>query len=181
MSENSHQRRVAQRGAVTLEALLVLKVLIVAWIGLNYLGKAHIVQLQSRAVARGCAWQMAASGCQEVPPECEASSETGDMPEGGTRLEEFANETLGDSRETNDDEEENSLSDRIRSSLLGNIRDLFIERASASAGKSVSRPGFLGGGKKAVGAEYSLVCNTIPESLGDMVERTANDFKKEIF
>lgn len=150
---------------------MAIQVLLLIWAGLNYLGQGHILALGAQAQSRGCAWRMAATGCTEVPAGCEAQSAEGQAPEEAKRLEEEGESSAGDG----------SLSDVVKNSVLGQVRDLFVSRAEASAGAELEQPKFLGGGKKSVGGHYSVVCNTIPESLGEMVERVSKDLKEELF
>lgn len=141
------------RGAATIEALLALLVFIVIWVGVLYMGGLYVAQLESESQARKCAWLISVGGCQGEIEGCSSTSEG--------RLPGSPDVVLPGERGSDDDSD--PIWDAVTDPLQRQLERIFGGRARAASGKNVDKPSALGGGTTAVGATYSLPCNTMPQ------------------
>jgi hypothetical protein len=66
--------RERERGTASLEALMVLPLFLVLWIGIHHMNRVHAGVLATRGQARSCAWRYSNGGCRgELPAECSAA------------------------------------------------------------------------------------------------------------
>src|SRR5690606_15165097 len=85
-NKNQARRASSQRGATTIEAILVLTLFLLLWVGVSYMGRLYDGKLKTRAEARSCAWQISLSACERIPSGCEAKSEEAPDNEGSDKL-----------------------------------------------------------------------------------------------
>lgn len=52
------------------EAVVMLPALLALLFGVTWLSRRHATELDTAARARACAWRIASSGCNAIPPEC---------------------------------------------------------------------------------------------------------------
>lgn len=150
------------RGTASIEALMILLVFILVWIGVSYVGQLHHAKIVSKADARTCAWKIAQSGCRSIPPECESTEGGGSLGNGKSQsLEEAGEEATFGSK----------VAEALRDVLMNQVRGLFAKRAEASKSIEVAKPPIVGDGMVEVGSYFSLPCNTKEFSVDDI----AND------
>lgn len=152
----------ARRGAASIEALLVITMFTLLWVGVRHLGRLSLLEQQALSQARSCAFLIATSGCQNVPTECAAETQN-------TAPSQEA-EDLRDAAKSGTDESEDA--EPIQETLSSHVDDGFFKRTSAKAGAKVQRPLQLGQEWVHVKQEFSLPCNPRPGTLGEKLKDT---------
>ncbi len=165
------QKNKARRGTATIEAILALSVFIIVWAGVLYMGRAYTARLELKSKVRACAWIQSAGYCS-ADVDCSTSLSAGG---GGGGSEEILSGLGGD--EGKDD----GLVGAIRTMLSSQVDALFGERATVAASKEVARPVQFGGESVAVGASYSLPCNTRPISADTLAGQMMGLVKEMLF
>lgn len=160
------------RGTATVEAVVMLPVLILLLLGVGYTSRAFSYSLESNDLARLCAQRYAIMGCkhaERLPTECQgAFSKTKDPP-------------LPDSDETaklkNAENDEDVQKATSRSTLLTKILDsLFGKGVIAKTKANVTRPGMLGGGTSPVYSSSYALCNTVPVPADNLAKELFHSF-----
>jgi hypothetical protein len=142
---------------------VVIGFLIIIWASVIYVARSHEARQLARLTARECAWKIAVSGCQEVPPHCRGAA-VGRAP-GDDRLEEnFV--PVGEAVQGTA-QDEDGVTEGARDLVGAQVQWLLFERITAQASRSVRQPPTYGGGTLQVNTSYSLPCNSKPTSVGD--------------
>lgn len=155
--KRNHPSAHRQRGAATLEAIMVMTLMILLWAGISHLGSVYTLSISAKSQARGCAWRVSASSCEKIPDECEVTLGRGKPHEGEDKLKDQADEAT----------DEGIVAKICRVALLDQITSLFSKRARASAGTDIKEPPLLGGKDVRVAGHYSLPCNSRGGSAKD--------------
>lgn len=150
MKRNRRSFQHKQRGATTLEAIMVMTLMLLLWAGVSHLGAVYTLSISAKSQARSCAWRVSASSCQKIPDECEVTVGRGKENEGEDKLKNQADDAT----------EEGFVAKLCRVALLDQITSLFSKRARASAGTDIKEPPLLGGNDVRVAGQYSLPCNS---------------------
>lgn len=146
---------------------MVVSLMTLLWAGISYLGSAYSSSLAAKSAARGCAWQVSASSCEEIPEGCEVSIGRGKERSDDDALESAADSATGSGL----------IAKIARATLLDQITSLFSKRARASSSEELKEPHRLGGKEVLVGQHFSLPCNTQGKSEGaisEMIEKAVN-------
>jgi len=160
------------RGTATVEAVVMLPVLILLLLGVGYTSRAFSHALESNDLARLCAQRYALMGCKhkdQLPKEChDVFSMANDPP-------------LKASKETarlNKAENEESVQEsKSRSNLLTKILDsLFGKGVIAKTKAKVKRPGLLGGGTSPIYSSSYALCNTDPVPADNLAKELFHSF-----
>lgn len=154
------KRRRCLRGTASIEALMVILVFVLLWIGVSYVGRLHHAKIASKAEARTCAWRIAESACRRIPPECNGVAGETSSSKGSDALEEI---TKGDSLG-------GKIADAFEEVLTNQIEGLFADRVEASSSEGVKRPPIVGKGVVEVRGAISLPCNTKELSVEDVAK-----------
>lgn len=157
-SKHQPRRASSQRGATTIEAILVLTLFLLLWVGVSYVGRLYDGKLKTRADARLCAWKISLSACVEIPSECEARTEEAPNTKGSDKLRSSREDaTSGDDSAKEFDE-----------ALDTEIDGLFKKRISASSNREVRGAAHIDQENVTISSEYSLPCNSKPTTIGQM-------------
>lgn len=133
-------------GSVYVEALSILPVLVILWVGVVFTHQLDDAEQQSRLSARQCAWEYSEGNCENVPPSCHMDPEQGAPMEDTTEVK---------SKIENKDTGNASLGSAI-TSIIG---ELFGAPFSVKDTKNVQIPRMFGGKTaKKTGHQY-LLCN----------------------
>lgn len=138
----------ARRGAVFLESLLVLPVLLILLSGILFVARMAFSHLELRAQVRTCAWQLSLSGCKELPPSCSSSLFERDS----AHPELNSSSLLQTSRPS-------SASSFLSSQFHHAWQELFSRRVSSQAKQFINRPKLLGGKTVTIESHLTLPCS----------------------
>jgi hypothetical protein len=165
-NKNQLRRLSSKRGATTIEAILVLTLFLLLWVGVSYMGRLYDGKLKTRADARSCAWRISLSACERIPSECEAKTEEAPDNEGSDKLRSSKEDaTSGDDSAKEFDE-----------ALDTEIDGLFKKRISASSSREVRGAAHIDQENVTVSSEYSLPCNSKPRTVDETGDEMGNDF-----
>lgn len=146
MRSSSTDRRRQPRGVAFVEALLVLAVLTTLWLGVRSLTKLGQARLAVTTIARHCAWQMARSGCTELPPQCALEETPSASP--------AADSSLNEARQRAPSTTEPAVERRTRAEFDA----LPGSRVRATASRTVRARLLRGGDRALTTATISLPC-----------------------
>ena len=139
-----------ERGTASIEAAVMLPFFIIAWAGLLYTYTGQDTLLKQRTLARHCAWAYSNSGCETLPPGCEAMGRTA-MPSDGAP-------------------------DWSSVPVLGTfVPTFFGEMVTVGSSQELQRPPLFGGGTANATAPYSIMCNERYRSMGEILHDTMCD------
>lgn len=158
MTHSAHLRHSTERGAAAVEGLLVVSFLVMLWIGLDYLGKAHVLAQKTRMVARGCAFYLATNNCSAVPSFCQVAVAEGssDSTAGADKLTSVASQ-----------QDDSKYADATSAEVNSEVDNGLFQRAETTAQAELDRPGMFGGGTTNLAQTFSLPCNPKPGTLMD--------------
>ncbi len=162
-------------GSVYVEALSMLPVLLILWIGVLFTYHLDDAEQQSRLAARQCAWEYTEGNCENVPPSCKETPESGGAMEDDTEIKTKL-EQAGENRE----KDSNKISD-MGSSIAGIIGDIFGAPVTIKDSRSVSIPGRFGGGTAKKTTSYYLLCNEKEVNFLDKALELAGTLASDIW
>ena len=154
-TKNGQQR---QRGAASVEAVIVLPVLLLVLSGLLYARDCLLEQQRAESRARSCAWLYSANGCQQVPVGCETILNAGPLTTPGS-LSALGEELANARGKLPPDPLLDHVFDHV---LKHGVGELFGSAARAEAHATVERPRVLGGGTSSNDRTYVVACNLTP-------------------
>lgn len=138
----------ARRGAVFLESILVLPVLLILLSGVLFVARTAFAQLELRAQVRACAWQLSLSGCKELPASCASSLFKRDSAH-----PELSSSSLLQASQPS------STSSFLSSQFQRVWQELFSHKVTSQAKQSIHRPKLLGGQTITVESYLTLPCS----------------------
>lgn len=151
-----------QRGAASIEALLIIPFFIIVWGCAFFVQRTFSQKLVVNERARSCAWERMTSGCRgPASPRCQLADGPGLSDD---QLEGSRGSMLEIERITRD-----GFTIDFRARFGPAFRPLF----AAGSGSRVRRPSSMGGGEIGVGSIMSAMCNEVGGP--DTVQRIAND------
>jgi hypothetical protein len=155
-----------RRGVASVEAVIVLPIFVLLFVGVMYFGRLSLAKADSDAEARACAWLYSMNNCQEVPPGCEAPT---------AAFASSANDTdpLADTlREGQHALESSGVVAAIVRPMLGRVVNEIVGGSRvAHAGRAVVRPPLFGGDTKHVRGSFRLACNLAPETASGVADK----------
>ena len=164
--------RSAQRGAAAVEAVIVLPVFVIVFLGLFYVRDQAIVTQQAEQQARSCAWLYSAQDCEgAIPAGCEGvltRADARDMapPDLTGKLDEQVNR-LKEGKSVNGGD----VVMGIIGPTIGNaLEAAFGNATEAKTSRQVSRSALFGPGQKTINGQYRLACNLHPTTLEDVAK-----------
>ncbi|QQR90968.1 MAG: pilus assembly protein [Myxococcales bacterium] len=165
------KKRRSQLGAVYAEALIMLPVLLILWVGVLFMHSQYYQNQQARLVARQCAWEYSEKGCEGPKPSiCPEDPETQngyeDLPDPLQYMDNKSDQLEKRDRESQFETYKNPISDALEVD-----KGLFGSPVKVVASKHVERPSLFGGGKKATQAKQYLMCN---EAEKNFLEKAIN-------
>ena len=159
-------------GAILTEGVIVLPVFVLVLASVLYFHNLYAAKLDANVAARACAWDYAVKGCDPTskkPKHCKVGKVTnGFQALGGSTLNNspFKDSSggSGGQQETKSDLELGLAgANRIGLGLMG-----LREGVVVSASRDLTKPSILGGGKKSVSSNYTVMCNEIERSPGEL-------------
>jgi hypothetical protein len=164
--------RRAQRGVAAVEAVIVLPVFVIVFLGLFYVRDQAIATQQAEQQARSCAWLYSAQDCEgAIPAGCDGVLTRADAPdmappdlkgkldEQVSRLKQGKNVDGGD------------LVMGIIGPTVGNaLEAAFGNAVEAKTSRQVSHSALFGPGQKTINGQYRLACNLHPTTLEDVAK-----------
>ncbi len=160
------------RGAVMAEGIIVLPVFVITLAAVLYFHGLYAAKLDASNKVRSCAWHYANAGCDEtkVPKGCQQRKVTDGFEALGGTVEHNPFQGDGVSPSATTADEKSSLkkgiagANRVGQALLG-----LESGVEMSSGKDVDRPSILGGGKRTVFSNYTVMCNEVDRTPTDLM------------
>jgi hypothetical protein len=158
--------RNSQRGAASIEAVVILPFLILVYFGVALVFGRYDATQRSWASARSCAWAYSQRGCQgDLPAECGAATAgPSEIPE-NPELDEAARTEQVQAR----GEEQQKVLDGMNHALGDPRRTLFGEYTTVTAAIDFRAP-LLFGEHRRVSVTYHLACNLKEQRLSDIAK-----------
>lgn len=149
--------RNCERGTASLEAVLVLAVFLIVYVGLFHMHKLQGNVLVARAQARSCAWRYSNAGCRDGAPDGCGEASTSDM--------QLADENDSD-RGILDSITDLGVIGPVLGQVLGTAVDLRV-------GRTVEHTAMFGDEDITVGARIYLLCNERNRTMEEIAQDTA--------
>jgi hypothetical protein len=163
--------RASVRGVASVEAVIVLPIFVLLFVGVTYFAKLALAKGDAEAEARRCAWLYSMNNCQEVPAGCALPA---DAPPGASNPLVTALASGGKALEQNSSD----LVAKIVTPLLGKaINEALGGSRVARASRTIERPPLFGGNTTTIAREYRLACNLAPESAGSVADKAWKLFR----
>ncbi len=150
------------RGAASVEAVVVLPVLIILFASVLYVRTQVLGRQAAESQARACAWAYSMNNCTSVPVGCNARLVS-------------AGASLGGQVESALSEAGAGIAAPIVSAVLRPFLELaFGQALDAKTDVAFERPALYGGGTRSVHGGYHLACNVGPKTLTDVAKDAWN-------
>ena len=151
-----------ERGAASVEAVVVLPVLIILFVSVFYVAGQVLGQQAAERQARACAWAYSMNNCTSVPAGCDATLVSAAAP-----LTKGLEDALSKAGA--------GIAAPVVSSVLRPFLDLaFGQALDAKTEVIYERPALYGGGTQSTHGGYHLACNLQPETLVDVAKDAWN-------
>jgi len=156
------------RGAASVEAVIVLPVLIILFVSVFYVRNQVLARQAAERQARTCAWAYSMNNCSAVPPGCSAQIVSAAGPLGG-KIEGKLSKASG------------GIAGPVVNDVLDPVlRAAFGKALDAKSQVPYERPAIYGGGTQTASGGYHLACNLTTETL-EYVGKDAWDALKSNF
>lgn len=164
--------RRGQRGAAAVEAVIVLPVFVIVFLGLFYVRDQAIATQQAEQQARSCAWLWAAQDCEgTIPAGCDDVLSAANAPDmappdlKGKLDEQLARVKQGQNVNGGD------VVMGIIGPTIGNaLEAAFGNATEAKTSRQVSHSPLSGPGQKTVNGQYRMACNLHPTTLEEVAK-----------
>lgn len=147
-----------QRGAASVEGVIVLPVFVILFVGLFFVRDLTRVKLDADREARRCAWEYSANACTTVPIGCDEVLKDVRRGDIAPSLD-AALGNIEDELRANSDAAQ-AAKTIVTKMVTGAIARLLTRSLDARKALELERPGLFGGGKSHVSGKYQLACNT---------------------
>ncbi|MCG8554979.1 MAG: pilus assembly protein [Proteobacteria bacterium] len=146
--EGRCELRTDTRGVASLEAALILCMLMVIWLGIAHFARAHEARQLALTTARSCAWSYSNRGCVgPAPPQCQATTKGAPKAAGWSRT-----------------------GPALASSQLN--ESLLLGASVTVAGEhDIPQPRLFGGGLLEIKGRYYVSCNEREQTLAQIAKR----------
>lgn len=169
--------RSRERGIASIEAAIMLPLMCLVFAGVLYVAQLISAAQHSTRIARSCAWRVAVSGCEEIPPDCPESSSDGASTT-KSRLDQAGGPTSLNLEGLA--AEEGATGDSRTESVLGQIgarlNEFFLDRYEANVEEEFEKSQILGGETVTIDKSFSLPCNSKPSAAEGLADALFNDF-----
>lgn len=147
---SSHKRR----GTASVEAIMMLPFFIVVYAGIYYMHGLYAGYQLALGQARTCAWDYAKRGCEgDPPPGCEAA---------------VGHEAMAQNEEDNF-RVQDILGQLSSLPLIGDVVEgIFGRPLQTSTRHEIWAPRTFAPRRRSVASHYFTLCNTVPQSWGDV-------------
>lgn len=145
-------------GTASIEAVIMIPFFIIVWGLLLFAVDVYKHKIDAGMQARDCGWSFAQTGCETLPPQCQAEPGDPVAVDGGAGTGEL----------------ESSMDDLpldipiIGDVLNGIIDELFGELRVARHNEDVNRPQVLGATTVHTRGAFAIMCNERPTTVGEM-------------
>jgi hypothetical protein len=177
MTHRIHPRH-RTRGAASVEAVVVLPVFVILFVGLFFVRDLTRARLRADQEVRRCAWQYALyENCEQSPPGCEHVVGKGHY---GTLLPDnldSAINSLGNGAKGGSSEGFARVRNVIENFVERYLAQAVTKRFEAEKNIEQARPPMFGGGASVVRGKYNLACNVRPQRQRDVVMTVWDQFK----
>lgn len=166
-------RRSSTRGAASVEAVIVLPLFVILFVGIFWIRDRQEAKLIADQEARRCAWTYSALGCDDskIPPGC-VMRDANLQLDGDLSIPYESVSTSVSSLATNrgDLGLGNFVKNLILDNVVARLGEALTHNTEATAALERERPDLFGGGQAIVSGKYRLACNLkshTPDSLLD--------------
>ncbi len=157
-----------ERGTASVEAVILLPILILLFFGIIYVARVDSAKLSVLTQARGKAWVASMQAC-----EGDAKSADQEHPE-VKGVNNQVNNALSQAGQSTSGNVKSPIGGFVGKLLDAPLKALFGQSVTTSAFQSVPRPAFLGGKETTVVGNYRLPCNIKPYTLWDIAKSLWN-------
>lgn len=149
--------RAGQEGTAMAESVVALPFFILIFAALIMMWGLYATKLDLAVRARRCAWNYTISNyCESTPAGCD-----------GATFAEWDSSSAGTGAA---ESEMNSALSGVSSVVRNVVSAVFGEIQNVRFQRDMVAPTYLGGATNTVLADYSVVCNERPKSLGELIE-----------
>lgn len=178
------RRHSHQRGTAMVEAVAILPLFIILFVGIFYLRDSLIKSQELDAQARSCAWRYSKNACTVVPAGCEEFVREGDSKLADQSAKDRIDDALSEAQRSiaNDGDGEQFIKKMIGKRIGPAISKLFGKAAFAEPSESIERPALFGGGTVRIQSHYGLACNlknATAETIANEAWQLANKKKNK--
>jgi sirohydrochlorin ferrochelatase len=171
----SSRRKRSSRGAATAEAVVVLPVFVVLFVGMFFVRDLTGAALAADQEARRCAWQYSANSCRDIPPGCE------DVVQGTSRGSinpnmDQALTKMQDALKNGTDAEE-AVARILESMVVDALAQVFSRSLDSKKTIEQVRPDLFGGGNTVTVGKYHLACNIPAQGKEDIATAAWKQFR----
>lgn len=147
----------SEQGAVYVEALIMLPVLLVLWVGVLFMHNQYYQNQQARLLAKQCVWEYSQAGCKgPIPKACEQAPENLAEYEDNSGTMGFVHRKVENDGKMNENEHEEPVNNALKTD-----NGLFGRPTQVTLSKQYERPSLFGGGQRKTQAHQYLMCNEI--------------------
>jgi len=161
------------RGAASVEAVVILPVLIILFVSVTYIRNQVLAQQAADNKARSCAWAYSANNCEAVPAGCE---ELVKPVTAGTGVASKVSDALSSSAGWIGP----VIKPVIEAVLDPVLENVFGRALEANTVVAFERPGLFGGGTQSARGKYRLACNIKPETAPEVAKDAWNALVSKI-
>lgn len=147
------------RGAASVEAVVILPVLVILLASIYYVRNQSVAKMAAETKARACSWDFSKNNCNSVPAGCEGFVK--EARGGGAVTKSVDNALTGDF----------GIVGKVLSNVLNPVlKKVYGRSLEANTQVSFGRPAIYGGGTSTVQGTYHLACNLENETLEDLAK-----------
>lgn len=164
-----------ERGAAYTEAVIMLPVFFVIFALFYQVYRTRTAKFETMQSVRTAAWMKSNAGCEDDEGTTCPSGTEGCTVEDGD-AEGGIDGVLSDLRSDSD-----PLLAPFTSLLGGLLENVFGTAVTKSASLSVTDPKYIGGTEWTMSTKYTLMCNPLPTTLWELLEKLFKDLISSIF
>lgn len=155
----------------------MLPLICIVFAGVLYVSQLVSAAQRASSAARSCAWRVAASGCDDIPPECsEAADKAGSTLKSRAEQAGAPTSLRLDSLAQEQGAEQDERTSSVLAEIGARLNELFSDRYEARIEEEFERSRLLGGETIRVNRSFSLPCNTKPASAEGLADALFDEF-----
>jgi len=179
---NQSTKRRQSRGAASIEAVIVLPVFVILFVGIFFVRDLHASKLRADEQARRCAWLYSAAGCEGPAPDgCNMSPASPVYDDFLSSIKSNVETMANNARETRSNggsvkdvssglehDIKQILFKIVNTQVLARLGSVLTSSYEADRALERERPNLFGGGVTEIHGRYRLACNlkhTTPEEV----------------
>lgn len=165
--------RFNSRGTASVEAVIVLPVFVILFVGIFFARDLQAAKLASEQQARRCAWEYSYTGCDPDHRPSGCTVPDADQPLAGDLSEVIDRVNLDDqslSTIQGDLGLGKVVRDLIRDQVVSRLAAALTHDIEATTTVERERPNLFGAGKTVIDGKYRLACNLRPQTPAQLLD-----------